>query len=54
MQLIILKISCLNKLIRPERITATSCSATELYKKLKEEFLDRLPQPFQLFGEVER
>ncbi|CAF3876277.1 unnamed protein product, partial [Rotaria magnacalcarata] len=40
--------------LRPERITATSCSTAELYKRLKEEFLDRLPQPFQLFGELER
>ncbi len=40
--------------LRPECITAASCSTIELYKKLKTEFLDHLPQPLQLFGEVER
>ncbi len=34
--------------LRPERITATSYSTIELYQKLKEEILDRLPQPLQL------
>ncbi|CAF2160173.1 unnamed protein product [Rotaria magnacalcarata] len=40
--------------VRPECITAAACSTTELYKKLKQEFSERLPQPLQLFGEVER
>jgi hypothetical protein len=40
--------------LRPEHITAASCSTMELYKKLTEKFFDRLPQPMQLFGELER
>ena len=40
--------------LRPECITATNCSTTELYKKLTEQFSGRLPQPLQLFGELER
>ena len=40
--------------LRPECIIATNCSTTELYKKLTEQFSDRLPQPLQLFGELER
>ncbi|CAF5225574.1 unnamed protein product, partial [Rotaria magnacalcarata] len=40
--------------VRPECITAAACSTTELYEKLKQEFSERLPQPLQLFGEVER
>ncbi|CAF4935770.1 unnamed protein product [Rotaria sp. Silwood1] len=35
--------------LRPECITAKSCSTTELYKQLTEQFSDRLPQPLQLF-----
>ncbi|CAF1567065.1 unnamed protein product [Rotaria magnacalcarata] len=31
--------------LRPEHITSTSCSITELYKKLTDNFFDRLPQP---------
>lgn len=41
-------------LLRPERITATSVSTADLYKKLKAEFSGRLPQPLQLFSEIER
>jgi hAT family C-terminal dimerisation region len=40
--------------LRPEFITSTDCSTIELHKQLKEEFLDRLPQPLQLFCEIER
>ncbi|CAF1589221.1 unnamed protein product [Rotaria magnacalcarata] len=31
--------------LRPEHITSTSCSITELYKKLTDNFFDRLLQP---------
>ncbi|CAF5176391.1 unnamed protein product, partial [Rotaria magnacalcarata] len=31
--------------LRPEHITSTSCSIAELYKKLTDNFFDRLPQP---------
>lgn len=40
--------------LRPEHITSASCSISELYKKLTDNFFDRLPQPLQLFGELER
>ncbi|CAF3402606.1 unnamed protein product [Rotaria sp. Silwood2] len=40
--------------LRPEHITSTNCSIMELYKNFIEKFSDRLPQPFQLFGELER
>ncbi|CAF3200425.1 unnamed protein product [Rotaria sp. Silwood2] len=40
--------------LRPEHMTSTNCSIMELYKNLIEKFSDRLPQPFQLFGELER
>ena len=40
--------------LRPEHITATYCLMTELYKKLTDNFFDRLPQPLKLFGELER
>ncbi|CAF4647500.1 unnamed protein product, partial [Rotaria sp. Silwood2] len=40
--------------LRPEHITSINCSTIELYKKLTDNFFDRLPQPLQLFGELER
>ncbi len=40
--------------LRPEHITSTNCSTMVLYKKLIEEFSGRLPQPLELFGELER
>jgi hypothetical protein len=40
--------------LRPEHITSANCSTTELYKKLTEQFSDRLPEPLQLFGELQR
>ncbi|CAF1333668.1 unnamed protein product [Rotaria sordida] len=40
--------------LRPEHITSTNCSMTELYKKLKDNFFDHLPGPLQLFGELEK
>ena len=40
--------------LRPEHITSMNCSTTELYKKLTEQFFDRLPEPLQLFGELQR
>lgn len=39
--------------LRPERIAIIS-SVAELYKELKEKFGTRLPQPMQLYGELER
>ncbi|CAF1148768.1 unnamed protein product [Rotaria sordida] len=49
----LLRIQILTQL-RPEHITSTSYSITELYKKLTDNFFDRLPRPLQLFGELER
>ena len=40
--------------LRPEFITSADCSTIELHKQLKEAFLDRLPQPMQLFSDIER
>ena len=40
--------------LRPERMAPTNCSTAELYKQLKTAFVDRLPQPLQLFSEIER
>ena len=34
-------------------ITSTNFSPAELYKQLNEEFSNRLPQPMQLFSEIE-
>ena len=48
-----LRIKILTQL-RPEHITSANCCTAELYKQLKETFVDRLPQPMQLFGEIER
>ncbi len=48
-----LRIQILTRL-RPEHITSTSSSITELYKKLTDNFFDRLPQSLQLFGKLER
>ena len=39
---------------RYDFITTTSFSITELCKKLREEFSNRLPQPMQRFSEIER
>ena len=39
---------------RHDFITSTNISITELEKQLKEEFSNRLPQPMQLFSEIER
>ncbi|CAF4607832.1 unnamed protein product, partial [Rotaria sp. Silwood2] len=40
--------------LRPEHITSMNCSTMVLYQKLIEEFSGHLPQPLQLFGELER